>query len=420
MFFFYRIVTFLLFPIFIVLIYLRRFFNKEDKIRYKEKFFIDKDNLPKNKKVIWIHAASIGETNSVISLVENIIKENKDIFILLTTTTLSSSQLIKKKINFSNFHHRFFCIDITFLVKKFLNTWKPEIVIFVDSEVWPNYILEITKRKIPLILLNGRITMKTFNRWKIFPNFSKKIFSSYNLCLSASSESENNLKSLGAKNVKFVGNLKFSSNVRIPIENNNFSSLFKNYFTWCAASTHPDEEKIILKTHMELKKKGVKVVTVIIPRHILRCESILSLCKNLNLDAKIVRDSDSFKETSEIVIINSFGEMNKYFNYCKSIFMGKSISRKLIKVGGQNPIEPAKCGCKIYHGPFISNFKEIYDLLREMKISKEINNELDLSSELLKDYQNLSSTNKDKIERLNTYGKKILSNTKREIMGLIK
>ena len=108
MFFFYRIVTFLLFPIFIVLIYLRRFFNKEDKIRYKEKFFIDKDNLPKNKKVIWIHAASIGETNSVISLVENIIKENKDIFILLTTTTLSSSQLIKKKLILAIFIIGFF------------------------------------------------------------------------------------------------------------------------------------------------------------------------------------------------------------------------------------------------------------------------------------------------------------------------
>ena len=198
MFFLYRILTILLYPIFVLVIYLRRFFNKEDKIRFIEKISINENNLPKNKKIIWMHAASIGETNSIMPLIESILRENEEIFILLTSTTLSSSQLIKKKtFNFKNFDHRFFCIDSYFLVNKFLNTWKPEMAIFVDSEVWPNYILEISRRKIPLILLNGRISLKTFRKWKTIKNFSKKIFSCYDLCLSASSESENHLKSLG-------------------------------------------------------------------------------------------------------------------------------------------------------------------------------------------------------------------------------
>ena len=146
-----------MFPVFVIIIFFRRFLNKEDKKRFKEKISINDPFFPKNKKIIWIHAASIGETNSVFPLISKLIKDNKNIFILLTSTTLSSSQLIeRKKFNKNNFQHRFFPLDVQFLVKKFINHWKPELVIFVDSEVWPNYLLEISKRKIPLILLKWK------------------------------------------------------------------------------------------------------------------------------------------------------------------------------------------------------------------------------------------------------------------------
>ena len=175
MFLLYRILTLTLFPIFVLIIYLRRFTNKEDKKRYIEKISVSKPILKENKKVFWIHAASIGETNSVIPIIKKIIETNNDIFILLTSSTLSSSQLIKKEIsNSDNFKHLFFPIDVNFLVHKFLNSWKPNLIIFVDSEIWPNYMLEISKRKIPLMLLNGRITKKTYNRWKKFSSLSKK------------------------------------------------------------------------------------------------------------------------------------------------------------------------------------------------------------------------------------------------------
>ena len=144
MIFFYRVLTFFLFPIFIVITYLRSFFNKEDKKRFKEKISFKETFFPRNKKVFWIHAASIGETNSVLPLIEEIIENNQEIFVLLTSTTLSSSELIKKKkLNKNNFQHRFFPLDIQFLVKKFLNYWRPKLVIFIDSEIWHNYLLEI-------------------------------------------------------------------------------------------------------------------------------------------------------------------------------------------------------------------------------------------------------------------------------------
>ena len=421
MIFLYRILTFFLFPIFVIITYLRRFTDKEDKIRFKEKISINESFFPKNKKVVWIHAASIGETNSVLPLIQEIIKNNQKIFVLLTTTTLTSSQIVNKTgLNQNNFKHRFFPLDVQFLVKKFLDHWKPETIIFVDSEVWPNYLLEISKRNIPLMLLNGRITTKSFKRWKIFPNLSKKIFNLYDLCLTASSESEKNLKSLGAKNVKFIGNLKFCVSASDKNDNYDLKSFFNNYFIWCAASTHRGEEEIILRTHNLLKNKINNLLTIIIPRHIIRSKEVYDICNKFDLKGQVISKSDDIIEKSEILIINSIGEMTKYFYNCKSIFMGKSLSKKLIKVGGQNPIEPAKCGCKIYHGPYVSNFREIYNYLNKKEISYEVKNEIELSENILKDFENNNYLSKKNIEDLNNYGGKILNLTTKEVLDLSK
>ena len=421
MIFLYRILTFFLFPFFVAITFSRRFYNKEDKIRFKEKLTIDESFFPKDKKVIWIHAASVGEINSVFPLVDELIKNDENLFILLTSTTLSSSQLIKKK-NFDkrNFKHHFFTLDVQFLVNKFLNHWRPTLVIFVESEVWPNYLIEINKRKIPLMLLNGRISVKTFRRWKFLNNFSKKLFSLYNLCLASSKESENNLKNLGAKNVKFIGNLKFCSKVSIEKKYSELKTIFPNYFIWCAASTHPDEEEIILKSHFLVKQKGYKIITIIIPRHINRSKDIREISKKFKIQCQIINKFEDISERSEILIINSIGELINYFHNCKSVFMGKSLAKKLIKVSGQNPIEPAKCGCKIYHGPYISNFYEIYSFLKDKKIAYEIKDENELVENLIKDFDSVNNINKKNIDELNDYGERILKLTTAEVLKLRK
>ena len=421
MIFLYRTLTFFLFPVFVLIIFFRRYLNKEDIKRFKEKISVNDPFLPKNKKIIWIHAASIGETKSVFPLISKLTKDNKDIFILLTSTTLSASQLIERqKFNKNNIQHRFLPLDVKFLVNKFINHWEPELVIFVDSEVWPNYLLEISKRKIPLVLLNGRITMKTFKRWKLASSLSLKLFSLYDLCLSSSKESEKNLKSLGAKNVKFFGNLKFCANINSKKKYIDLKSIFIKHNIWCAASTHPDEEEVILKTHILLKQKGIKIITIIIPRHINRSKEINKISSDFNIKSQIINKFEDISKDTEILIVNSIGEMINYFQNCESIFMGKSLSKKLIKVGGQNPIEPAKCGCKIYHGPYISNFKEIYRFLEEKKIAFEIINEIDLSQNLIEDFNNKNENNKKNIDEINFYGKQILDLTSQEILSLKK
>ena len=224
------------------------------------------------------------------------------------------------------------------------------------------------------------------------------------------------MKSLGATNVKFLGNIKFCSKISVKKDYSNLNLIFKDYFIWCAASTHPGEEKIILKTHSLLKQKGYKILTIIIPRHVNRTKKILNLSNSFKLESKIINKFDEISEKCEILIINSFGEMINYFHICKSIFMGKSLSKKLIKVGGQNPIEPAKCGCKIYHGPFISNFKEIYNFLSKKNIAYQIDNEVDLSQNLIRDLNDKGIFNEKNLLELNDYGEQILKLTVKEVL----
>ena len=167
-----------------------------------------------------------------------------------------------------------------------------------------------------------------------------------------------------------------------------------------------------------LKKKYKNIVTILIPRHIQRTKSINSLCKSLSLKSQILEIGQSVNTNAEILIINSYGSTTKYLNLCKSVFIGKSLLEKLEKVGGQNPIEAAKLGCKIYHGPYVYNFKEIYNTLRNKKITKKINSHLDLSNALIKDLVIPQKINMES-SYINNLGKKTLTSTMKEINNFI-
>ena len=422
MIFFYRLLTNILYPILIIFIYLRKIFNKEDKNRYKEKIFPSSFDVKKDdkKKLIWFHAASIGEVQSIFPLVEKINEEKKDLNFLITTVTLSAGNIVKKKLNkFENVTHRYFPIDILFIIKRFLEKWKPDLIIFVDSEIWPNLIFEIKKGNIPVILINGRITKKTFKKWMLAPNFAKMIFNKFDLCLAASKESEENLKRLNAKNLKFIGNIKFTGKLQKGELVDKNLEILKSKTSWCAASTHRGEEIICLKTHISLKDIYKDVITIIIPRHINRSLEISQLCKKYKLSSQILNENETIQDSKEIIIVNSFGSLSKFYNYSKNIFIGKSMIKQLEKVGGQNPIEAAKLGCKIYHGPYIYNFKEIYDLLKSYKISNEIHKDIDLFNRLAVDLKDSDGEQNKMSESIKDLGQKILNKTNTEVNNFL-
>ena len=419
----YKLLTILFYPFLIFIIFIRKFFNKEDAIRYKEKIFVEKNLLKKNsqKKLIWFHSASIGETQSIIPLIERFIKYDHNINILITTITLSSGKLISQKFkNNKNINHRYLPLDLNFLANKFLFNWQPDVALFVDSEIWPNLLQEIKKRKIPLILLNGRITSRTFSKWSLILSTARKIFSLFDLCLIANEETKKYLLKFNARDIRYIGNLKFSANHEIDkkkIYNKIFSSEKK---IWCAVSTHKGEDEFMIKTHLKLKIKQDNIITIIIPRHINRVKNIESICKRYNLVFQTLSEKENIKDGNEIIIINSYGKVSEYLKLCESVFIGKSLMKKLSSVGGQNPIEAAKLGCKIYHGPYTYNFREIYELLNRYKISEQIDSEIDLAEKLKIDFDNnLKIKNQNAIKNINELGEDILDKTFQHIKRYI-
>ena len=227
MYYWYRLFTYLFYPFAPVYLYIRKIRKKEDPIRYKEK--LSKINISRGKGfLIWFHVDSVGEAMSILPLVDACTKEPKINKILITSITLSSGKILERRFSKNqNIIHQFLPFDVPILIYKFLEHWKPNLSVFIDSEVWPNLILQSSKKKIPLMLVNARITEKTFKRWKLVIKFAKKILEKFDLCISSNKESENFLKVLGAKNIKNYGNLKFSQTKTNSKNNLNSSILTK-------------------------------------------------------------------------------------------------------------------------------------------------------------------------------------------------
>ena len=414
----YEVLTVIIYPFLVLLILFRKIIKKEDPKRYREKIFTSYFNVKRNKsKLIWFHAASIGEFKSILPIVENLNKNAKNLEFLITTITLSSSILAKQDLKkFNNVYHRFLPVDVGFIINKFIDLWKPNIIFLVDSEIWPNLILKAKKEKISIGIINARITSKTFRRWILFPKTSKRIFSSFGLCLTSNLETKKYLLKLKVKKINFLGNIKLIDEYKNKNNIKYFPSL-KRF--WFAASTHKGEEEICLKTHLKVKERYKNLITIIAPRHIDRVNEIELLCKNLNLDHQILNKNQVILKKKEIIIINYFGGLNDFFRLSKSVFIGKSIISKLKNDSGQNPIEAAKLGCKIYHGPYVYNFKEIYKTLESKKITNRINNYLDLSNALIKDLKSPKKINVKPLPYINNLGKKTLTDTMREINNFV-
>ena len=412
MYFWYKSFTYLLYPLSHIYLFLRKKRKKEHPLRYKEKLSQIKISREKGF-LLWFHVASVGEAMSILPLIESFDKEKKISKILITTITLSSAEVLQKRfVNNEKIVHQFLPLDIPKFINKFLNHWSPNLSIFVDSEIWPNLIYQVNEKKIPLVLVNARITKKSYQRWMFFKKFSKTIFSKFDLCIASNREAEQFLKNLGADNVKNYGNLKFS-NIKSDFNydlNPTLLEKIKNRKIWCAASTHPTEEIFCAKTHMEIKKKYSNVLTIIIPRHIDRTKTIIKELTNLNLKVSCYSQQEQVDEKTDILLVDAYGEASKFYNLSKSVFVGKSLIKSLIMDSGQNPIEPARLGCKIFHGPNISNFVEIYEYLKKLNITKEINTCDELGISVVEEFKENKANNSKIKEKIKNYGQNIFNN----------
>ena len=409
MFFLYQIILTLIILISPIIIIIRIIRNKEDKNRFLEKFSISSKARGAGK-LIWFHGASVGEILSIIPILEKYEKEKSINKILITSSTLSSSKVLKK-FKFKKVIHQFYPIDHILFTNNFLNYWKPNLAIFIESEIWPCMFKQLKKNKIPLVLLNARLTKKTFNRWMLFKNFTKSTFSKITVAYPQNIETKIFLKKLKINKINLIGNLKFAENdyEKLNSINDNLKSQFNKKKIWIASSTHSNEEIFCAKTHIELKKKYKNLITIIIPRHVHRVREIIPQINNLGL--KAVSHSSNIKSLKnvDVYVVDTFGETKKFYKIGCSVFLGGSI----IKRGGQNPLEAARYGARIFHGPNIDNFRDVYKLLALLKISKKITSPKKLAS--LIDFKKKRIAGK-KIKKI---GKRILKKTINEIDNLI-
>jgi 3-deoxy-D-manno-octulosonic-acid transferase len=387
--------------------------KKESLKRFKEKLCLPTRKRGKGN-LVWLHGASVGELNSIIPLIYKFEKNDQINQILVTSNTLSSSEIIKYY-KFKKLTHQFFPIDSNFMTKIFLNYWKPSCAFFIDSEVWPNMICNLSKKKIPIVLLNGRITKKTYNRWKLYNSFAKFIFKKFDLCLASSKDSFKFLKKLGVNNLKLVGNLKFTKfKNEKDLINKKLKKFIKSKKVWCASSTHESEEIFCGKIHNILKKKYNNLLTIIIPRHVHRAKLIQKNLENLGLKVHIHSSKIKIENNLDVYLVDKFGLTKSFYQNTKNVFLGGS----LINHGGQNPIEAIRYGCNILHGPNISNFDEIYNLTEELKVSHKVNN-LNDTVLILRTLFNQKKGSNNVKKKFELMGKDILYKTYKEIKPFI-
>ena len=367
----YKILSIVLLPLVILIIFFRIFQNKEINTRIKERFAFPSVKKPKGK-IIWINASSIGEYLATISLIKKIRKIKPKTKILLTTNTKTSA-LLAEKITDKNIFHQFTPQDNPLVIKKFLNYWKPSLVLWMESEFWPIILDETKKYGVEMILLNGRMSDKSFKNWSYFKFFFKKIISNFSLILTMSRIDKENFKKLGAKNVNFIGNLKFCNEEQHydKLLEKKAKKLIGNRSVWLAASTHHREEMYAATIHCKLKERlNLKnLLTIIVPRNIKRTSKIKKEIKSIVSLTKLFQ-SKSIPQNTEIIIDNSIGQLEMWYKNIKTVFLGKSYPPK----GGQNPIEPARNGCAIISGK-MSNFQEIENEMLRNKCLINVTND---------------------------------------------
>ena len=358
----YRIASLVLGPVIDIYMQYRKKIGKEDPKRFDER--LGKANFPRPQgSLIWIHAASIGEAISVLPLIERITKDFPSINVLLTTGTVTSSNLLEKKLP-KNVIHQFVPVDKFHAVKRFLSHWKPDCAIWVESEIWPNLVYETHSTGCPLILVNARMSVSSYEKWKKLQNFSKNILSCFSLCIAQTEEDKDRFEKIGAKKVVLGGNLKYEapSLPADPAETGKLINMISDRPIWLAASTNKGEEEMIAFVHKKIVEKHPNLLTIIIPRHPERQKEVSNILKDEGINISIRSKNEDIETDTSIYVADTVGEMGIFYRLCGIVFMGGS----LIEHGGQNPLEAARLECAILSGPNTHNFKSIYKELESV------------------------------------------------------
>ena len=342
--------------------------GKEHAERFGERQGLASRPRPRGP-LAWIHAASVCEAQSALALIEKMLRSRIDLHILITTGTVTSASLLAKRLPPRSFH-QFAPVDRLVWVRRFLDHWDPDMAIWIESEFWPNLIWETAERRIPAVLVNGRISRKSAANWRYLPGFIRDIVGRFQLCLAQSEDEAARFRRLGAHPVHCVGNLKFSA-AALPVneaERVLLAAMLSSRPFWLAASTHPGEEATIADAHVRLRARFGDLLTIIVPRHPARGPAIARDLAARNLIVSRRAESGHIDAGVEIHIADTLGELGLFYRLAGIVFVGGSLRAH----GGHNPLEPAQLGCALLHGPDMANFAAIARQLAQIGAATQI------------------------------------------------
>ncbi len=380
----YRLTTILSAPLIHFFLNQRKARGKEDPARVDERF--GKTDRPRpSGPLYWLHAASVGESLSLLPLIDVLLADRPNCHLLMTTGTVTSAKLMQERLPDRAFH-QFIPVDRPSYVKRFLDHWRPDISLWAESDFWPNMIIETQLRGIPMILVNGRISPNSFAGWQRARKVIKTLLQGFTLCLGQSDEDVDRLNQLGSRNTNNLGNLKFAVPA-LPADDQELATLNSTIGDrpcWLAASTHPGEEEIIAEVHKQLKASHSGLLTVIVPRHPARGEDIAKALQRMDINLAIRSKNNPLTTETGIYIADTMGELGLFFRLTDIAFMGKS----LVPLGGQNPLEALRLECAVIHGLHMANFQWMSEQMHESGCSIQVSNAAELGnavSDLLTD-----------------------------------
>lgn len=353
--------------------------GKEDRDRFGER--MGQAGRPRPEGfLVWLHAASVGESISVLPLAERVLKACSGCSVLVTTGTVTSAALMADRLPPGAFH-QYIPVDRLPWVRRFLDHWRPDLVLWAESEFWPNLMVETAARAIPMVLVNGRISDRSHARWKLAPGFIRTLLGGFSLCLGQTAEDAERLRALGARRAECRGNIKFSA-PPLPADPKELEGLEKALAgrpRWLAASTHPGEEALVGRVHRQVAARLPDLLTIIVPRHPERGDDVARIVEGLGLPLAQRSAAEALVPETAVYVADTLGELGLFFRLAPVVLMGKSM---LPPGGGQNPLEPARLGRAVLHGPHMGNFAEMIRRMMAAGASREVADEAALATAL--------------------------------------
>lgn len=366
--------------------------GKEDAARLPERMGCPSRPRPQGR-LVWIHAASIGEAQSAMILIEAMGKMSSDITIMVTTGTVTSASLMERRLPAFAFH-QYAPLDNPLWVSKFLDHWKPDLALWMESELWPNTLLQLKRRNIPAVLVNARLSDKSYRNWSYAKAAAKTILQCFSLILAQTEKDAGHYRALGAANVVVSDNIKYSAQPlgHDPLALSALKLAIGDRPVWVYASTHAGEESLACRVHKVLRENTPNLLTIIVPRHPQRREEVAGVCFE-NSAKYTLRSSNTALPAidDDIYIADTLGELGLFYTLCDIAMIGRSFSDD--GGGGHNPVEAAQLGCAVVTGPKNQYQRQLYDDMQSGNAVIEVRNEeelTDILDELLSNEQKLA------------------------------